>query len=757
QATARTAGGWLRGRELAVLHPDDRYVQTRIAVPGRYVRDVPVEFSDGQRRTYQVVDLAAIVADGPRIRTYANGNLRLETSGRRDPMASTAPTRNDPPAYQERPDRTGQTGPQPTREPVRLTPQRLDEVLDEVVGERTLLDALLLEDCAELVDTFAGTVYREGIRPAEATDDTAVDRGGVAGVRAGLVAGPGWYRAESADALRDVVDRAGVGATALIMASRDQGRTGHVLALHHTVEGVRWADPQRLSDARSHTSSEATPELLGQSIGIHFVLIDSYGQVVTIDHPGLGDVVASGTRPESTSTAAALIDAPTNHEFGYGAPELELHDVEVQDVGQEQGVELLRTADGLVRVKVDGARHYRGSDGRWYLDTQKMPAGVEIVERRGVLIPEIVARPWAMLRGERGQNAARIQRHMEEIRRVLRNAGNVALRDLFRGRDYVVANDARNWKITSWTHRFTTEDTLFQQITAGLPLHTILNALAGMSPHIRNGRPREMVRAGRDFATRVTAMQMGLPGATADDRADGTRADAGANIVRAIAHFDKDVSTTVGVLALAFIQAATIPLWWTISRGEGAIPKAYLTAASRLSLHDLRDKLPAPVKTWLYENRRAVRTAFASTLFAYLDPRPDKPADILGMYLDAEAGLPSDAPPNIGMVTVQRFLDQLLVGRENLSQAHVLDVADAIDVPGRSQKSPLVPVEFRQIGARHTNWEQHKADVETVTRVVRTADETATMLLDLAGDEHGRALVHALRTVVLAAPQAGPA
>ncbi|TDC28538.1 hypothetical protein E1211_27725, partial [Micromonospora sp. 15K316] len=102
QATARTADGWLRGRELAVLRPDDGYVQTRIAVPGRYVRDVPVEFSDGQRRSYQLVDLAAIVADRPRVRGYANGNLRLETAGagRRNPVAPAPPGYVDPPAYE---------------------------------------------------------------------------------------------------------------------------------------------------------------------------------------------------------------------------------------------------------------------------------------------------------------------------------------------------------------------------------------------------------------------------------------------------------------------------------------------------------------------------------------------------------------------------------------------------------------------------------------------------------------------------------
>ncbi len=77
-----------------------------------------------------------------------------------------------------------------------------------------------------------------------AADDVSVGAGGVGGVRAGLIAGPGWARVNHRQALFEAFMGRGVGTTAVLLEARGDGQIGHARAWHHTTNGVRGVDPQ---------------------------------------------------------------------------------------------------------------------------------------------------------------------------------------------------------------------------------------------------------------------------------------------------------------------------------------------------------------------------------------------------------------------------------------------------------------------------------------------------------------------------------
>ncbi|MFJ3756468.1 toxin glutamine deamidase domain-containing protein [Streptomyces sp. NPDC090080] len=203
----------------------------------------------------------------------------------------------------------------------RLTTPLTEAQLDDLVGEMPGVhgtsadaDGVPLRSCVDLLRELErrlhpgrftqGTKGRSGpsgVRVPRTMDDFALGSGRV---EDSLALGHGWNHVGSSwRPLLETVRQTGVGTTALILVRRPGGRIGHALALHHTVEGVRWVEPQ--STSGTYVLSE-TPERFVAEYG-RVVLIDSAGEVVPWK-PAAG----RGT----TYAVAVLTDAPTDRRYG---------------------------------------------------------------------------------------------------------------------------------------------------------------------------------------------------------------------------------------------------------------------------------------------------------------------------------------------------------------------------------------------------------------------------------------------------------
>ena len=101
-----------------------------------------------------------------------------------------------------------------------------------------------LQECVGVVQRLLrGWLYPRGVRPLGPLGSADEQVVGAGGVRQRLVPSPGWAPVGSWDALEAAVEQAGTGASAVVLVSYAGDQEGHALVLHHTTEGLRWADP----------------------------------------------------------------------------------------------------------------------------------------------------------------------------------------------------------------------------------------------------------------------------------------------------------------------------------------------------------------------------------------------------------------------------------------------------------------------------------------------------------------------------------
>ena len=229
-------------------------------------------------------------------------------------------------------------------------------------------------------------------------DDQVVGAGGVAGVRARLVAGRGWARLGSWAALDEAVERADTGASAVVLVSyADQRREGqgHTLLRYHAADGrLWWADP---AVKGCGAVTEQRPAALEGAVAVWAVVVDGDGR-----GGGAGWVDGAGVGGGTFRREGALADPPTRHDIGAMGGEFEWHDIRLlpADGGDEllpQKVALLRTTDRGVTLVADVSRR----------------------SGRLISVPEAVARPWNVL-GERDRpDRDAVLGHIKDIDRLL--------------------------------------------------------------------------------------------------------------------------------------------------------------------------------------------------------------------------------------------------------------------------------------------------------------------------------------------------
>ncbi|CAN5198142.1 hypothetical protein BH11ACT6_BH11ACT6_54510 [soil metagenome] len=163
-------------------------------------------------------------------------------------------------------------------------------------------------DCGPLANWLVSKLYPGGLRGMHTVDDAVIDRGGVGGAQARVVAGASWARVSDSEGLLAAVG-ARAGSTAVVMVSRPGGAVGHVLAVHATSEGLRWVDPQRRVGDRVTSTDRygdgGMPSEVAHAPSVWAVVIDPDGQLV---EPGLWSQISSGLD--------ALLDADLTRDFG---------------------------------------------------------------------------------------------------------------------------------------------------------------------------------------------------------------------------------------------------------------------------------------------------------------------------------------------------------------------------------------------------------------------------------------------------------
>ncbi|WP_329295700.1 hypothetical protein [Streptomyces sp. NBC_01455] len=237
----------------------------------------------------------------------AGGLQRQQPSA--GPVATVAPkpSRRTAVAYLEAPRASGRT---------RLSESELRRRVDEVAGADYLpkgAEGAPLQSCLALLRALERELYpgrfthgaggRRGPSAVHAKlslDDFMIGSGRAEDF---FALGQGWtYVGSSWEPLVAAVKGAGVGATALVLVHRPNGRIGHAMALHHAVEGVRWIEIQGAPDERIATTMQRT-------------FIAEYGRFVLINPTG---EVAQDTVTHwrgSASLAAALTDGPTDRRY----------------------------------------------------------------------------------------------------------------------------------------------------------------------------------------------------------------------------------------------------------------------------------------------------------------------------------------------------------------------------------------------------------------------------------------------------------
>ncbi|MFE8950389.1 hypothetical protein [Streptomyces sp. NPDC007856] len=372
---------------------------------------------------------------------------------------------------------------------------------DAFVSDPTVLNCeLLLAGLVEQLYPVAGEdgrrlPTRNAVRAAVALDDLAV---GARRTEQRFARGPGWARVGSWESLAAEVERAGVGASALILVSKPSGK-GHAFAMRHAVEGVLLVDLQAPGDRRVVADMPSVSVAHARA-----VVVDRHGQVIK-------DAVADWP-PAPHTDAEALLDPPrTPDAFGAVSFEVEdLHPMSGADVRIVPGTVLAQHRLGQ-QVVADEHGFFRISDGRLFGSEVKAQAAAgkgQPVAPVVLPIPELVPAPLGVLPGETHRLPARagIRVHLrtrELLRRSDREGRAIALRELL--------TEAEGWTVTPLGAQLSAHPSpegehhrAYTQFTVGVPIGGLTQILDLVDARL--GRPdlAQVMAAGRSFADQLT-------------------------------------------------------------------------------------------------------------------------------------------------------------------------------------------------------------------------------------------------------------
>lgn len=353
-------------------------------------------------------------------------------------------------------------------------------LVDDIAGSREVQATTTPVDCLVLLEQLvtklhpstalegeAAPLAPNGILAGVVLDDLSV---GVHRPEQDLAHGPGWSRVFSWDTLTGAVRAAGPGSTALVLALR-RGNAGHAYALYHTAEGdLRWLEPQapagrRLTDAPLH---------LGDITHLRALVVGPGGQVLPDALPWTS---------EANSTAQALIDAPTHHDYGALGFEVEWE----YPIADQSGASL-QYGDVLAVHSATGTR-------------------ISVESRRSGNILEFNSSPARTLHGERRLPRNTVLDFLDHTRSLFNSAlarsTRVRLDSLLRQRD--------GWSLTAFGQDIVVgraprgpDHSAYTQFTIGVPPDALLHILQLTNEFLPDSMPSAITfGTGREFGRKV--------------------------------------------------------------------------------------------------------------------------------------------------------------------------------------------------------------------------------------------------------------
>ncbi|HET6482222.1 MAG TPA: toxin glutamine deamidase domain-containing protein, partial [Actinoplanes sp.] len=531
---------------------------------------------------------------------------------------------------------------------------------------------------------------------------------------------PQAYRAHDLPSVITALDQAEPGTLAMIVIRTPDGTIGHVF-----------------NAIRNHNRT---------------YLID--GQTGTAAHTPTGDITID-ILPMTTDMplpdgARRLTPDELDFVVGKWGEEEENHAAVLSD-DVARGDWILRTRDHLITVQGDTSARFVTADGRRYFDPEDVPRGMAY-EHISVPVTETITAPAVILVGEQGPTLEQIDSRKKNIRRILNQARNHQVKDLFDPRDYEINPDHQDLRVTGEMEVLPGRGYLYTQATVGVPLETLHIALDTITRETwtaarpdREGRSlpsivKSIFDAGQEFGAEVARLyadHLGEPIRHNDD-------------VPMVATLDREIGSMYGVMYLAFTQVLTIPAWYN---EPDILPKHFLGVASRTSLAAMHAAFSSDQQQFLETKHEAIRDlleTLSTEHLPYLDHAVRK-------YWGTPSGTPvrllTDAKivgDGIGDVSAGKYFDQLLLGASRdaeITADHLFQVGGPHSLDLRSSgHPPLALLELRQLGSgaieRPGDSDRYR---DRVIESVQQADHIVRFTNELRQSPRGQRIIDAVR------------
>jgi Papain fold toxin 1, glutamine deamidase len=451
-----------------------------------------------------------------------------------------------------------------------------------------------------LLEGLRETFNPDGVRAERAVDESAVLDSGAAErlmedgnwsrtAEERIAPGADWGHIGDWSDAESAARRAGPGATVYVLMRRPSGE-GHAFALRHTETGrLFWVDPQMPAGERllAADNRPVSPAEWAQRGGDKLESAVST-RVLVVDSRGAARPELLVRQPESSSTARAITDAPSDHGYGKGGFEKEKPRYRVdlpRDIHPNSKI-----VTGLVNVTTD-----KSSEGKAILET--------------------VSEPGAMLAGEAGPFSSELIDRQREIDQLLHNSTRihntrVKIKDIFSDESkYTIKPGAEDVEVFA-DHEQTEKDAV--QYTGGTDADYDWAFLYQLRGKAFNANANTYLLEGLDFGR-----QMARKFTASRHNNQGQHPYPGF-LVEAL-HSDKNVSWVRAIATSAYLHNSAVLRWrMHLKAGSQSVagPKNFTPAVSRVAATALIKGAPAAVQRFFADDPDATRESFLQTFLA---------------------------------------------------------------------------------------------------------------------------------------------
>ncbi|MFJ2478416.1 hypothetical protein ACIOWI_36760, partial [Streptomyces sp. NPDC087659] len=549
-----------------------------------------------------------------------------------------------------------------------------------------------VQTCLAVLHALCEEVFRHGVGPAGVDDD------GVLGVRpqeGRFAPGPGWQAVESWQSVQKALVAAGPGSMAIVLGRRLSG-PGHAWAAYalpaDTPGGaarIVWLNPSATAEVTTDLPSQAPAPAEARALVVG---------------PS-ARVVAGALTPflASTSTAHAMVDPASSHQYGAVSPEYEeKHILEFDGPQPLQGQALaVYVADNLAphdpppKIVVEHSPFYRGSNGvlyAWEDEALQATEGIK-PEVEAYLTDEIALSPLAALDEDEGRMS------IEEGAQLLRDTRQRMAGASLQVRRLRLASllAGTKWQLTDFGRQCWVVPSpggvghpTYAQITVGVPAGGLFTTLEAVQDRYVHPDHADLITGGKLFADTLATRYAG--------------GFIGRNIQRAELPFLTGLpglDDLRGYAWLLFNHVAAGPLH---ARFFQDVPiKEVLCAASRTSFDQVLQTLDRRAMKYLKQDTTNVLTIFNRVLYVTIQNCQQRFA--VSDDTDGTESMLDETPFASAKFTLRDYLMTGLRGQTPdltvVKQWDSVGMTDyLLDTNNGLMKPPLVLLELRDVSGQ---------------------------------------------------------